>query len=88
MVKKFLLVCLLALGGCAGKGYVEVGAGIKEPGKTAGHSPTALFNVGYEINDSLRCEYHHISHWLDGFPFNNNEEFTMEQLVCYKRIRF
>jgi hypothetical protein len=70
--------------------YLEVGVGHKVPFDTTkplyetGDNPTAHLALGgtYYLKKygiSLDFKYEHLSHWTDGWPVNNKDEWQVGQ---------
>jgi hypothetical protein len=86
-----LITCLF----CA---FVELGAGIKQPYDTTeelyhiGRNPTShiAFGVSTHFGNKgfVDIKYEHMSHWFDGTPFNNREEFHIGQIKIVGRYYF
>jgi hypothetical protein len=83
----FCAVAFLMVAGCAP--VASVGVGYEINGNTVGRQPSAhLFLGGETTRDgplSGSCGWYHLSHYLEGSPFNWNDETWSDQLRCAVR---
>jgi hypothetical protein len=99
-MKALILLAVLSVAGCAtipGDTYVEVGVGINT---SIGNSARPWDDAGtggfygalrQEWQQSPRlstfCKYAHYSQWLEGSPFNDTTESSLDHFGCGTRFR-